>query len=125
MGVRFTERELDLMETLWDRGPSTVAEVQEALEDDLAYNTVPTMLKVLEEKGHVTRELEGRAHRYRALVPRGQASRSALERVTDRLFAGSREAVLLELVGRGGLDEDEMRRMRDLLDRRLAEEEGS
>lgn len=121
--IRFTERELDIMEVLWDLGPSTVAEVLEALDDDLAYNTVLTMLKVLEDKGHVTRDLEGRAHRYRTLVPREHASRSALERVTDRLFGGSREAVLLELVGRRGLDEEELRRMRDLLEEQLAEEE--
>lgn len=125
MGVKFTDRELDIMEALWEGGPSTVAEVQDYLDDELAYNTVLTMLKVLEEKGHVTHEQEGRAHRYRPLVPREQASRSALERVTERLFAGSTEAVLLELVDRRGLDEEEIRRMRDLLDERLREGEES
>ena len=125
MGVKFTDRELDIMEALWEGGPSTVAEVQEFLDDELAYNTVLTMLKVLEEKGHVTHEQEGRAHRYRTLVPREQASRSALERVTERLFGGSREAVLLQLVERRGLNEEELRRMRDLLDERLGEGEAS
>ena len=57
MDVRFTDRELDIIEVLWRTGPSTVAEVRAALEDELAYNTVLTMLRVLEEKGHVTREL--------------------------------------------------------------------
>ena len=119
MDVRFTDRELDIIEVLWRLGPSTVAEVRAALDDDLAYNTVLTMLRVLEEKGHVTRELEGRAHRYRPTVERAHASRSALERVTERLFGGSASAVMLELVGRGGLDDDELRQMRDLLDERL------
>ncbi len=123
--TEFTDRELDIMEALWDLGPATVAEVQGFLDDELAYNTVLTMLKILEEKGHVTRRQEGRAHRYRPLVPREQASRSALERVTERLFGGSREAVLLELVDRRGLTEDEIRRMRDLLDERLGEGEES
>mgnify|MGYP003396241892 FL=1 len=57
--IRFTPRELDIMGVLWSRGPSTVAEVREAIEDDLAYNTVLTMLKILEGKGYVSRAPEG------------------------------------------------------------------
>ena len=60
MGVRFTKRELDIMNVLWARGPSTVAEVREQLEDDLAHNTVLTMFKVMEAKGYVSRSPEGR-----------------------------------------------------------------
>lgn len=122
--IRFTDRELDIMAVLWNRGPSTVAEVQEDLEDDLAYNTVLTMLRILEDKGYVSRSPEGRAHRYAAEVLREEAGESALERVTERLFGGSPESLLLRLVG-SELDPDELRRMRDLLDRRLKEmEEG-
>lgn len=120
--IRFTDRELDIMGVLWSRGPSTVAEVQEALEDDLAYNTVLTMLKIMEEKGYVSRSPEGRAHRYTAEVERDAAGESALERVTERLFGGSPEKLLLRLVDTE-LDPDELRRMRDLLDRRLREME--
>lgn len=121
MDVRFTERELDLMNVLWANGPSTVAEVREALEDDLAYTTVLTVLRVLEEKGHVTHDTEGRAHRYRALVERDLAARSALRRVTDHLFSGSSELLVTRLVEDQPLSEDELRRLRDLLDRRLEE----
>jgi predicted transcriptional regulator len=120
--IRFTDRELDIMGVLWSRGPSTVAEVQEALEDDLAYNTVLTMLKIMEEKGYVSRSPEGRAHRYTAEVKREAAGESALERVTERLFGGSAEKLLLRLVDTE-LDPEELRRMRDLLDRRLREME--
>lgn len=123
MDVRFTDRELDIMEVLWSRGPSTAREVMEALDDDLAYNTVLTMLGVLEDKGHVTREREGRAHRYSPTVDREDASRSELDRVTDRLFGGSPEAVLLQLVDRGKLDDEELRRLSDLLQSRLEKEE--
>jgi predicted transcriptional regulator len=118
MEIRFTERELDIMAVLWSRGPSTVAEVHEALEDDIAYNTVLTMLKVMEGKGYVSREPEGRAHRYAPEIEREAAGESALGRVTERLFGGSPEKLLLHLVD-GDLDPDEMRRMRDLLDERL------
>ncbi|MEE8146038.1 MAG: BlaI/MecI/CopY family transcriptional regulator, partial [Longimicrobiales bacterium] len=79
-----------------------------------------TMLKVMEGKGYVSRRLEGRAHRYAPEVERGAAGESALGRVTERLFGGSPEELLLRLVD-SGLDPDELRRMRDLLDRRLRE----
>lgn len=121
MTVRFTERELDLMRVLWSLGPSTVATVQGALEDDLAYNTVLTMLGVLEEKGHVTRDTSQRAHRYAAVTSRDEAGVSALDRVTRSFFRGSVEELLLRLVDTRSVDEDELRRLRDLLDRRLGE----
>ena len=120
MEIRFTNRELDIMGVLWTRGPSTVAEVREALQDDLAHNTVLTMFKVMEGKGYVSRSPEGRAHRYASRVERDAAGESALGRVTERLFGGSPEELLVRLVD-SGLDQDELRRMRDLLDRRLDE----
>ena len=120
--IRFTDRELDIMTVLWNRGPSKVAEVLEAIEDDLAYNTVLTMLKIMEDKGFVSRSPEGRAHRYAAEVEHEAAGQSALGRVTDQLFGGSPEKLLLRLVDTE-LDPDELRRMRDLLDRRLREME--
>lgn len=124
MEIRFTPRELDIMGALWRDGPSTVAEVRSTLDDDLAHNTVLTMLKVMEGKGYVSRSREGRADRYTAEVGREAAGESALGRVTERLFGGSPEELLLRLVD-SGLDSDEMRRMRDLLDERLrAMEEG-
>lgn len=119
MEIRFTPRELDIMAVLWERGPSTVLEVQEALPDELAYTTVLTLLRVLEEKGHVSHTTEGRAHRYAPLVERQAAGRSALQRVTDRLFGGSPELLLTRLVEDADLTEEELRRMRDLLQRRL------
>jgi len=117
--IRFTERELDIMQVLWDNGPATVAEVREALEDELAHNTVLTMLKVLEEKGHVRRHAEERAHRFEALVERASAGASALRRVTSKLFQGSSEDLVLKLVDAQNLDDDEIARLRDLLDARL------
>ena len=122
MEIRFTRRELDIMDVLWTHGPSTVAVVREALEDDLAYNTVLTMLKVMEGKAYVSRRPEGRAHRYSPEVEGGAAGERARGRVTERLFGGSSEELLLRLVD-SGLDPDELRRMRDLLDRRLREME--
>lgn len=122
MDIRFTTRELDVMTVLWDRGPSTVAEVRRALDDELAYTTVLTVLRILEEKGHVGHTTEGRAHRYRPLVEREAAGGSALRRLTKRLFSGSPELLLTRLVEDEDLTEEELRRMRDLLAERLGKE---
>jgi predicted transcriptional regulator len=111
------------MGVLWDRGPATVAEVREALEDELAYTTVLTVLRVLEDKGHVRHEEEGRAHRYHPLVERQAAGKSALRRLTRKLFKGSPELLLTHLVSDRKLSEEEIRRMRTLLDERLKERE--
>jgi predicted transcriptional regulator len=123
MDISFTDRELDIMGVLWDRGPATVAEVREALEDELAYTTVLTVLRVLEDKGHVRHEEEGRAHRYHPLVERQAAGKSALRRLTRKLFKGSPELLLTHLVSDRKLSEEEIRRMRTLLDERLKESE--
>lgn len=125
MELQFTERELDIMKVLWARGPSTVAQVRDALEDELAHTTVLTMLKVMEGKGFVSRRTDGRAHLYAAEVERVAAGESALGRLTERLFGGSPEELFMHLVD-SGLSEEELRRMRRLLDERLGEaEEGS
>lgn len=118
----FTDRELDVMTVLWDAGPSTVAEVREALAalgHDLAYTTVLTVLRTLEAKGHAGHDEEGRAHRYRAFVAREAAGESALRRLLGTVFGGSRELLLTQLVDERGVGPDELRRLRALLDRRL------
>lgn len=123
MEIVLYERELDVMEVLWERGSATVAEVREALADEMAYTTVLTVLRRLEEKGFVGHEEEGRAHRYLPLVERTQARESALERLTKRLFQGSPELLLTHLVANRKLSEAELRRLRDLVEGQLPEEE--
>ena len=122
MGVSFTDRELDLMAVLWERGPSTVAEVRDALADPLAYTTVLTVLRTLEDKGYVGHEEVGRAYRYHPLVAREAAGRSALRRMLGTLFAGSPELLLTQLVSERRIPADELRRMRALLDERAADD---
>jgi predicted transcriptional regulator len=124
MTVSFTDRELDVMAVLWQRGPSTVAEVRDALEDALAYTTVLTVLRTLEEKGYAGHEEEGRAYRYFAAVEREAAGESALRRVLGKLFAGSPELLLTQLVRERGVDPEALRRMRELLDARLEDAGG-
>jgi predicted transcriptional regulator len=121
--VIFTDRELDIMAVLWEGGPSTVADVRDALRDDLAYTTVLTILRTLEEKGHVGHEAEGRAYRYHALVERGEARVSALDRITRKLFSGSTETLLTHLVSEQALSDEQLARIKALLDARLGGED--
>ncbi len=113
----FTERELDIMSVLWREGSGTVAEVREALSDDLGYTGVLKMLQILEEKGMVGHEREGRAYRYHPLVEPSEAGGHALRRIVDKIFQGSAELALARLVSDRRLDADEVRRMKALLDR--------
>lgn len=123
MEIAFTDRELDVMDVLWERGTCTVADVQEALHDDLAYTTVLTILRTLEEKGHVAHEEAGRAYRYYALVERGDAGVSAVGKLMRKLFRGSPELLLTHLVAQRGLSREQLEAMRELLDERLEQEE--
>jgi predicted transcriptional regulator len=119
----FTERELDIMSILWRRGAATVAEVREELSDDLAYTSVLSALQTLEEKGYVDHESVGRVYRYRPLVDADAAGSTALTRVLDKIFHGSAEQLLAQLVSERQIGPDELKRMRKLLQDRLKEAE--
>jgi len=119
MRISFTDRELDVMAVLWHRSSATVAEVRERLPDDLAYTTVLSVLRTLEEKGHVGHREEGKAHRYFPLVERRVAGRSALARLIDTVFNGSPELLLTQLVSDRDLTDDQIKKLRRLMDARL------
>lgn len=115
----FTDRELDIMAVLWEHGPSTVAEVRSRLRDAVSHNTVATMLTILESKGHVAHIEEGRAFRYRPLVDRAEAGRTAFSRLLDAMFAGSPEALVTHFVKDRRLSRAELERIRTVLDEQL------
>src|SRR5262252_6151380 len=105
------DRELDVMGVLWDLGSGTVSEVRAKLHADLAYTTVLTILRNLEAKELVTHTAEGKAHRY---VPK-VARRNALSRVLDKLFHGSPEQLVAQLVEDESLSAADLKRLRSLL----------
>jgi BlaI family transcriptional regulator, penicillinase repressor len=114
--VQFTDRELDLMSVLWRIGSGTVNEVRDHLWDEPGYTSVLKMLQVLEVKGHVRHEMEGRAYRYYPTVGPEAAGRSALGKIVDKIFHGSAELALARLVEERSISEDELERMRGILD---------
>jgi predicted transcriptional regulator len=115
MSIALTDREADLMQVLWDHGPSLVAEVREHLSDPLAYTTVLTVLRILETKGYVGHTEEGRVHRYYAAVEQQTARKSALRHLTNKLFEGSSELLMTQLVSDHKLSDEQVQRLRKLL----------
>ena len=113
--IYLTDREADVMRVLWEHGPSVVNEVKDQLHDELAYTTVLTILRTLEQKGYVGHEEEGRVHRYFAAVKEDAARKSALQHLTGKLFKGSAELLFTHLVADRKLSKDQIQRMRDLL----------
>ena len=112
----FTGRELDIMSVLWRRGSGSVAEVRGTISDSVAYTTVLKILQILEEKGAVRHEEEGRAYRYYPLVDPGEAGGSALSKILEKIFGGSAEMLLTQRVADREISPEELARMRKLLE---------
>jgi predicted transcriptional regulator len=115
-----TKLELQIMQVIWRRGTSNVTEVQEALEQSLAYTTVQTMLNILCRKEKLKRKLHGRAYEYSAAVSEAKASGHALRDLADRMFGGSSEELVMSLIKTRQIDP---KRIAELT-KRLKEEGG-
>lgn len=118
-----TEAELRLMEVLWDKGSATVQQVLEALppKPALAYNSVLTTIRVLENKGYVKHMKDGRAHVYIPLLERKEATRSEIRHLVNRFFNNSHELLVLNILEDKEIDERELERLRQLLETSQAE----
>ena len=116
--MRLTDREVDVMKVLWERGASTVAEVHAGLGGALAYTTVLSMLRTLERKKAVTRVKEGRAHRYAARLERATTKRRAIAAMAAKLFQGSLGGLLVHVVEHERLSRSEIAQLRALLEKR-------
>ena len=122
--ISFTDRELDVMSVLWKQGSGTVAEVQAALGEEVGYTTVLKILQILEEKGRVSHSAEGRAYRYRPLVQPAEAGGSALGRILNKVFHGSVDLLVAQLVSDQELSEAEIARLRTIVDGLESEDGG-
>jgi len=106
------------MKILWRRGESAVTDLVAALPagEPLAYNSVLTTIRILEQKGYVSHRQEGRAFVYRASVAEEEASRSEVRHILGRFFGNSRERLLLSLLGDEELSADELLRLKEAID---------
>jgi len=113
-----TDHELRLMEVLWKRGRATVADVVDALAPPpLAYSTVLTTLRTLEQKGYIAHDEDGRSYVYRPLVARDDAAKSAMRHLLDRFFGNSPGALAVTLLDDTQLSEDDVAKIKRMLAR--------
>jgi BlaI family transcriptional regulator, penicillinase repressor len=112
-----TEAELRLMEVLWSKGASTVQQVVDALpaEAPLAYNSVLTTIRILEKKGYVEHDKDGRAFIYTPVVAREDAARSEIRNLVRRMFRNSHELLVLNVLEEEQIDLAELDRLRAML----------
>jgi predicted transcriptional regulator len=113
-----TEAELKIMQVIWQKGPGTVQQILDALVDPpiLAYNTVLTTIRILERKGYVQHSKDGRAHVYRPLVERDEASRSEIRHLVGRFFRNSHEDLVLNILEERGIAPEELKRLKEMLE---------
>src|SRR5438045_7529070 len=108
----FTEKELEIMRVIWDSGEATAREIQARLSGDRHYNSVLTIIRVLERKGHLTHRAEGKAHVYRARQQPEKSRSKVLGHMIKQVFGGSAASLVLHLVETGDLTEDDLREVR-------------
>jgi predicted transcriptional regulator len=115
--ITLTEAELRLMKILWQRGESAVGDLVLAMPEGetLAYNSVLTTVRILEQKGYVDHRQEGRAFVYRPCVAEHEASRSEVKHVLSRFFGNSRERLLLSLLGDEEISPAELQRLKEAI----------
>jgi predicted transcriptional regulator len=112
-----TEAEYRLMNILWSKGTATVGEVVEVLGDPpLAYNTVLTTMRILEQKGYVRHKASGRAFLYRPVIGREDAQRDVVQHVVSRFFNNSPRELVLNLIESEQVDLGELDRLREIID---------
>ena len=118
-----TPLELQIMQVLWSEGPSNVLHVQKKLSpgNELAYNTVQTMLNILHRKGRVQRTLEGRAYVYCTVASRETVLGQAVRDFVERMFGGSSEELVMSLVKSRQVD---LERIADLSRKMAAQGKG-
>ena len=115
--ITLTEAELRLMKIMWHRGESAVTDLVAAMPEgeSLAYNSVLTTIRILEQKGYVEHRQEGRAFIYWPCVAELEASKSEVRHVLSRFFGNSREQLLLSLLGDDEISAEELKRLKDAI----------
>jgi BlaI family transcriptional regulator, penicillinase repressor len=106
--LTFTDRELEIMRVVWKLGEASARQIQENLPGDRHYNSVMTIIRVLERKNHLVHREEGRAHIYRAALSPGKARTRVLKHLIKHVFGGSAASLVLNLVETGDLTFEEL-----------------
>jgi BlaI family penicillinase repressor len=118
-----TKLELRIMQVIWRCGASTVSAVQAEIDPPLAYTTVQTMLNILERKGKLKRQLQGRAYVYSAKVTEGKALGQGVRDLVDRMFGGSSEELVMSLLKNRQIDAKKLAELSERFNREVGDEE--
>ena len=118
-----TELELEILKVMWRIGPATVRQVRDELAAvrDLAYTSVMTMMTIMAGKGYVQRSKSGRSYVYQASFQKQRTSLSMLQDIVDRVFGGSTTAVMQHLLETSDIDDEELKQIRSLINRKTRE----
>ena len=108
----YTDKELEIMRVIWELGEATARQIQEKLPGDRHYNSVLTIIRVLERKGHLVHRAEGKAYVYRARQQPEKSRGKVLTHLIKQVFGGSAASLVLHLVETGDLTEDDLREAR-------------
>ncbi len=115
-----TDRELAILSVLWERGPSTVREVHEALhqeaEDETGYTTTLKLMQIMVEKGSLVREDDGRRHIYRPALSEERTQKQLVQDLLDRVFAGSAEKLVMRALSAKKVSPNELKRIRKMIE---------
>jgi BlaI family transcriptional regulator, penicillinase repressor len=114
---QMTPLELEIMQVLWETGPANVQTVQRELKRDLAYTTVQTMLTVLHRKNKVRRTLKDKAYIYKPAVSRSKFTGHAVREFIDRMFGGSAEGLVMNLLQEKHLTPEKLASLRELIEK--------
>lgn len=115
--ITLTEAELRLMKILWRRGESAVGDLVAAMPEgtSLAYNSVLTTIRILEQKGYVEHRQDGRAFLYTPCVAEQEASQTEVRHMLQRFFGNSRERLLISLLGDDEITPEELQRLKQAI----------
>lgn len=116
-----TEVELELMNVIWELGSCTVKDVQKGLQEsrDLAYTSVATMMKILEQKGAISGKKDDRVHTYQPIVSREDYETASLKHLTDNVFKGDPSSMVMRLINENKLSSEDLQNIKKLLDQRI------
>jgi predicted transcriptional regulator len=112
---RPTDAELQILRVLWDRGPSTVRQVHEALGRETTYTSVLKLLQIMAEKGLVTRDESQRSHVYRAALKQQQTQRQLVDDLLERAFGGAADQLVMQALSARRVTPRELAEIRKLL----------
>ncbi|MEQ8476077.1 BlaI/MecI/CopY family transcriptional regulator [Fulvivirga sp.] len=113
-----TEKELDILQVLWAKGPQTVREINDQLqsEKEIGYTTTLKLLQIMHDKGLVSRELNGKTHIYKSIVSESATQQKMLDKVVDKVFKGSAMNLVMQALGNSKSSDKELDEIRAYID---------